>query len=91
MWLIALCRVRPKAAVAASDVELVTVTVHVEFPAQTPVHPAKVLLGSAVAVNVTGVLFAKLALHVPGQVIPLGLLVTLPVPTPISETVTVPN
>jgi hypothetical protein len=64
---------------------------HVLFPAHTPVHPANVLLASAVAVNVTCVLFAKLVLHVPGQLIPLGLLVTLPVPTPISETVTVPS
>jgi hypothetical protein len=44
-----------------------------------------------VAVNVTCVLFAKLALQVPGQVIPPGLLVTVPVPTPMSEMVTVPS
>jgi hypothetical protein len=37
------------------------------------------------------VLFAKLALHVPGQLIPEGLLVTVPDPTPASETVTVPS
>ena len=43
------------------------------------------------AVSVTTVLFAKLALHVPGQLIPVGALVTVPEPTPIRERVTVPN
>lgn len=36
----------------------------------------------AVSVSVTFVFGAKLALHVPGQLIPVGLLVTVPVPLP---------
>ena len=89
--MIALCSVSPNEAVAASDVEFVTVTMHVLFPAHTPVHPANVLLALAAAVRATCVLFAKLALQVPGQLIPEGLLVTLPDPTPMSEIVIVPN
>jgi len=42
-----------------------------------------------VAERVTDVLGPKLALHVPGQLIPAGALVTVPVPVPDSETVTV--
>jgi hypothetical protein len=37
------------------------------------------------------VLLAKLAEHVPGQLIPDGVLVTVPVPTPLTVTATVPN
>jgi hypothetical protein len=40
-----------------------------------------------VAVNVICELGAKAALHVPGQLIPAGLLVTVPVPVPDSATV----
>jgi phage tail protein X len=36
---------------------------------------------AAVAVSVTCVFCAKLALHVEGQLIPAGLLVTVPAPT----------
>jgi phage tail protein X len=89
--LIALCSVSPKAAVTASDVELVTNTEQVVFAAQAPVHAANELFESAVSVNVTCVLFAKLALQVPGQLIPAGLLTTVPDPAPMSETVIVPN
>jgi phage tail protein X len=91
MWLIALCSVSPKAAVTASDVELVTNTEQVVFAAQAPVHAANELFESAASVNVTCVLFPKLALQVPGHLIPAGLLTTVPDPAPMSETVIVPN
>src|SRR5450432_703528 len=91
MWLIALCSVSPKAAVTASDVELVTNTEQVVFAAQAPVHAANELLESAVSARMTCVLFTKLALQVPGQLIPAGLLTTVPDPAPMSETVIAPS
>jgi phage tail protein X len=70
---------------------LVTNTEQVVFAAQAPVHAANELFESAVSVRVTCVLFAKLALQVPGQLIPPGLLTTVPDPAPMSETVIVPS
>lgn len=68
---------------------LVRVTAHVPVPEHpAPLQPAKVEFAFAVAVSVTAVLGAKLAEHVPtpGQVIPAGLLVTVPPPVPASVT-----
>jgi predicted acyltransferase len=57
----------------------VTVTVHVLVPVQPPpLQPAKVYPLAAVAVSVTCVPFAKFPLQVWGQLIPDGLLVTVP-------------
>jgi len=52
-----------------------------------PLHPAKDEPVADVAVSVTGVPKAKLALQVCPQLIPEGLLVTLPVPVPLRATV----
>ena len=50
---------------------------------QAPPQPAKTLPDEGVAVRVTLVLVAKLALHmVPGHWMPVGALVTEPVPVP---------
>jgi hypothetical protein len=48
-----------------------------EYPLQASPHPTKLEL-SGVSVSVTSVPAEKLALHVPGQLIPEGLLVTVP-------------
>ncbi|UWZ83054.1 hypothetical protein MOP44_21095 [Occallatibacter riparius] len=62
-------------------------TVHVSLPVQAPDHPAKVEPAAAVAVSVTDVPVGKLAEHVDPQLIPEGLLVTVPVPAPANATV----
>jgi hypothetical protein len=53
-----------------------------------PLQPANVEPVVGVAISVTCLLLAKLPEHVPtpGQLIPLGLLLTVPVPTPASVT-----
>jgi hypothetical protein len=56
---------------------------------QLPDHPEKVVPGSAAAVNTTAVPLVKLAEQVPGQLIPAGLLVTVPAPVPALFTVTI--
>jgi hypothetical protein len=58
--------------------------VHTE-PLHAPPKPAKLNPEAAVAVNVTDVPEAKLALQVEGQLTPAGLLITVPVP--VTETV----
>jgi hypothetical protein len=60
---------------------------HAPLPEQAPVHPAKVEPAAALSVSVTEVPLVKFAPHVPGQLIPAGLLVTAPLPDP--ETFTV--
>ena len=62
-------------------------TVHVPVPVHAPVQPANVEPEPAAAVSVTCVPLAKLALHVEPQLMPAGLLVTVPVPVPASATV----
>jgi hypothetical protein len=76
-------------AVTVSDV--LSVTVHVPVPGHpaTPLQPANVDPFPAVAVSTTTVPLVKLAEHVAGQLIPAGLLVTVPVPVPASFTVKV--
>jgi hypothetical protein len=65
-----------------------SVTVQVELvPLQPPVHPTKDELVAGVAVRVTAVLGAKLALQVCPQLMPEGLLITLPWPEPLTVTV----
>jgi hypothetical protein len=73
------------------------VTLQVVVPVQAPDQPAKVPPLAGVSVSVTAVLCAKVALHVfvvelPDefeleQLIPAGLLVTVPVPPPAVATV----
>jgi hypothetical protein len=67
--------------VAVIDVAAVRVTAQVPVPLQPPpLHPVNANPFPAVAVSVTCVLFAKVPVHVGPQLIPDGLLVTVPVP-----------
>jgi len=53
-----------------------------------PDHPAKVVPELGVAVNATAAPLEKLAVQLPGQLIPPELLVTVPPPVPALATVT---
>jgi hypothetical protein len=68
--------------VAVTEVLLVGVTLQVAVPVQAPDHPANVEPAFAAAVSVTAVPLLKLALQVDPQLIPAGLLVTVPAPVP---------
>jgi hypothetical protein len=57
------------------------------LPLQAPPQPTKDEFAAAVAVSVTWVPGSKSALHVVPQLIPVGLLVTLPWPVPLKLTV----
>jgi hypothetical protein len=59
------------------------VTLHAPVPLQAPLQPEKVEPAAGVAVKVTLVPDEKLALQVLPQVIPAGVLVTLPLPVPL--------
>ena len=61
--------------------------VHVDVPLQAPDQPANVEPDAAVAVSLTDVPLANLALQVVPQLMPDGLLVTVPVPVPALWTV----
>jgi len=64
------------------------VTLHVEFrPVQAPAHPVKTEPLAATAVSFTTAPEANELLHVGWQLIPAGLLVTVPPPVPTSVTV----
>jgi hypothetical protein len=63
------------------------VSVHGVVPPQAPYHPPNVESDSGVAVSVMDVPLGKSALHAPGQLMPAGLLVTVPVPAPWLSTV----
>lgn len=63
------------------------VSLHVPVPVHRPDHPAKVLPASGVGVNTTAVPLGKLAVQLPGQSIPAGVLVTAPAPVPTLFTV----
>ena len=67
--------------VAVTEVAALTVTVQVvAVPQLPPVQPAKVYPLPAVAVSMTAEAEGKLAEHAEGQLIPAGLLATVPVP-----------
>jgi hypothetical protein len=61
-----------------------SISLHTE-PLHAPAKPPKLKPEPAVAVNVTDVPEAKLAVQAEGQLIPAGLLTTLPLP--VTETV----
>src|SRR5947209_1114672 len=63
------------------------VTTQLPLPLHAPVHPVKVEPVVAVGVSVTCVPLLKLAVHVVPQLIPAGLLVTVPLPVPAFVTV----
>jgi hypothetical protein len=76
--------------VAVTDLAAFTARVHVAAvpaDAQSPPQPPKVEPAVALAVRVTLVPLAKLAVQIPGQVIPAGVLITVPVPLPETTTV----
>jgi hypothetical protein len=66
--------------VAATEVLALRFTVHVLVPLQAPDQPVNMEPVLGVAVSVTDVPLAKLALHVCPQLMPEGLLVIVPVP-----------
>ena len=53
-------------------------------PLHAPPKPPRLKPEPAVAVNVTDVPAAKLAVHVEGQLIPAGLLITVPLPVTVT-------
>ena len=66
-----------------TEVAALSVTVQVPVPEQPPpVQPVKVELASGVAVRMTAVPLGNAAEHVAPQVMPAGLLVTVPAPAP---------
>ncbi len=74
--------------VAVTVVAAETVTTHDPVPEHPlPLQPVKVEPAAGAAVSVTAVPLAKLAEQAAPQVIPAGLLVTVPVPVPALETV----
>ena len=73
--------------VAVTDFDAFMVTEQVPVPVQAPLQPANMEPEAGLAVRVTAVPVLKLALQVPGQSIPLGLLVTVPDPVPARLTV----
>jgi hypothetical protein len=82
------CIEPPKVAVTL--LTALTVTAQVAVPVQVPDHPAKVFVATGVSVSVTAVPGANPAEHaveVAEQLIPAGVLVTVPAPAPASATV----
>ena len=69
--------------VAVIKVLVVIFNVHVGVPVHAPDHPANTEPVPGVAVSVTGVPLANVALHAVPQLMPDGLLVTVPVPVPL--------
>jgi hypothetical protein len=73
--------------VAVTESVAVRVTLQVAAPVHAPPQPAKALLVPGVSLSVIWVFGGKLAEQVVGQLIPAGLLVTVPVPAPAMVTV----
>src|SRR5437016_3870002 len=71
---------------AVTDVSAFIVTVQAPVPEQAPDQPVNCESGSGVAVRFTFVPGAKPAEQLEPQLIPLGLLVTVPVPDPLFDT-----
>jgi len=63
------------------------VTLQFALPVQAPAQDEKVSLLPGVSLRVTGVFGGKVKLQIVGQLIPDGVLVTVPSPVPVMETV----
>jgi hypothetical protein len=70
------------AKVAVTELAAVRVTLQAALPVHAPLQPEKVLLVPGVSLSVTWLFCGKFAEHVVGQLIPAGVLVTVPVPVP---------
>jgi hypothetical protein len=79
-----LCSVAAK--VAVTDPAALRVTLQAALPVHAPLQPEKASLGAGVSLSVTWLFWGKLAEHVVGQLIPAGLLVTVPDPVPATVT-----
>jgi hypothetical protein len=75
--------------VAVTACAALTVTVQVPVPAQLPLQPVKVEPGAGAAVRMTTVPVVNDAAHVEPQAMPPRLLVTVPLPAPVLDTVRV--
>jgi len=71
---------KPGLKAAPTVADAAKVMLQAPVPEQLPLQPEKKWLLAGVAVKVTLVLLGKLAEHVAGQLIPTGVLVTVPVP-----------
>jgi len=74
--------------VAVTEAGLARFSVQVEVPLQAPLQPVKVKPASGVAESVIGDPVWKFAMQLVPQLIPAGLLDTVPVPEPAVATVT---
>jgi hypothetical protein len=63
------------------------VTEQPPVPVQAPLQPIKLMPEAGVSVSVTDMPLLKLALHVDGQLMPAGLLVTDPLPVKLTASV----
>ena len=77
----------PSSNVGVAAVLVSRVSLHVPVPVHGPDHPAKVVPASGADVNTTAVPLGKLAVQLCGQLIPAGVLVTVPAPLPTLFTV----
>jgi hypothetical protein len=73
--------------VAVTDLFAFIVSVQVVVPLQAPDHPAKKAPFAGTGVSFTLVPEEKEALHVGAQLMPAGVLVTVPLAVPASDTV----
>jgi hypothetical protein len=73
--------------VAVTVCAAVIVTEQLAIPEHPPLHPAKVEPDAGVAVSATTCPLAKFAVHVDWHEMPAGVLVTVPVPVPVSAIV----
>jgi hypothetical protein len=86
MWLILLMPCTGTLNVAVTELVVVNVMVQVAVPVQ-PDQPPNVSIVAGVSVNVICVFCGNDAEQVVGQLIPAGLLVTVPAPVPVAAMV----
>jgi len=72
--------------VAVTVLAALKVTLQFVMPVQSPDHPPNEFAPVGVSMRVTTVFGLKVDVHVPGQLIPEGLLVTVPEPVPVTVT-----